>query len=367
MKRFLVWGTGAVAERCYTVFSRFRYGLLADCEIVCFVDNAAGKQLFHGKAVIGPSEIQKQEYDYICIWTSARYEEEIREQIIEGLNIPKNRIMDIFYEFKQKLHEKYADSSDVEIHEVLRKIEQRKGLDIFYYERRNPFEWKEAFYDSNADLFYILFEGKRMYLKRSYPFTERSGVKYTGDVWSEQDPNSPHLYEEGDIRVEYGDILVDAGVCEGNFSLHNIDKAKKIYLIECEEEWMEALSYTFLPYKDKVVFCPRFLSDIDSEKTACLDTLVTEEVNFIKMDIEGEERRALQGASRVLEESKSLKCAICAYHRHEDEKRIAEILQSYQMTTDFSKGYMLFLGDRYVMEQPELRRGIVRGIKGRGK
>lgn len=364
MRRFLVWGTGAVADRCWMIFSKCRSGLLEDSEIIGFVDNDVEKKEFHGQPVIVPSEIQKQEYDYICIWTNNKNEKEIRKQIIDNLNIPENRILDIFSEFKQKLYEKYANSCNLEVHEMLSRIEKRKWLEIFYYERSNSFRLQETFYDSNADLFYTLFEGKRMYLKRSYKFIEKNGVKYCKDMWEDQDSNSPHLYEDGNIKVEYGDVVVDAGVCEGNFSLHNIDKAKKIYLIECDKEWMEALRYTFFPYRDKVVFCSRFLSDRDSEKTVCLDTLVKENVDFIKMDIEGEEVNALKGAGRVLKNSKTLKCAICAYHRHGDEDKIVDILHSYEMKTEFSKGFMLFLWDKYVMDQPELRRGIVRGIKG---
>ena len=81
------------------------------------------------------------------------------------------------------------------------------------------------------------------------------------------------------------------------------------------------------------------------------------------MDIEGEEVNALKGANRILSENHSLKCAICSYHRHGDEQTIKKILESHGFKTEFSKGYMLFIHDRYVLQNPELRRGIVRGIK----
>lgn len=202
-----------------------------------------------------------------------------------------------------------------------------------------------------------------MYLKHSYAFKEIDGKKYVGDMWWEQDPNSPHLYEKGQVIVEQGDILVDAGVCEGNFTLHNIDKIKKAYLIECDRAWMEALEYTFRPFKNKIQYCDKFLSDHDSSDTICLDTLIDEKVNFIKMDIEGEEINALNGAKKVLTRSDSLKCAICSYHRHNDEQRIKQILQSYGFRTEVSDGYMLFASDSYVQKNPELRRGVVRGVK----
>lgn len=239
------------------------------------------------------------------------------------------------------------------------------GIDVYYYKREKESDvLNEVFYDSSADLYYTFFEGKRMYLKRTYNFfREKDGKRYVGDLWGEQDRNSPHLYEGENIKVGQGDILIDAGVCEGNFSLHHIDKVEKTYLVECDKEWMEALHYTFLPYRDRVVFCDKFLSNSDSDKTICMDTLVSGKVNFIKMDIEGEEINALEGAKRVLCENDFLKCAICSYHRHGDEQGIKNILRKYGFETEVSKGYMLFLGDEYVWNNPEFRRGIVRGIK----
>ena len=367
MEKYIIWGTGNDASTFYYWISGM--DILRNSEILCFVDNDMKKQgMFKGKPVIAPSDVCKYEYDYISIW-STKYEKEIRKQITEELKIPNDKIKDIFAPYKQLLYTKYSDFNEPEIKDILEKMKKQQGLDVFYFERKsNKKKLNEAYYDVDAGLYYIFFEGKRMYLKRSYGyFKEMNGKKYVGDMWGEQDPNSPHLYEEGSIVVGRDDILVDAGVCEGNFTLHNIDKIKKAYLVECDKEWMEALEYTFRPYKNKIQFCDKFLSNHDSDETICLDTLITDAVNFIKMDIEGEEVNALKGAKRVLEESSSLKCAICSYHRHDDEQKIKQILHSYGFRTEVSKGYMLFISDSYVQKNPELRRGIVRGEKIAGK
>ena len=364
MSKFIIWGTGKVACQCYDEFAKM--GMLKDNEIICFVDNDKEKLgTFKGKPVIAPSDIYKYEYDYISIWV-AKFEKEIKWQITEKLHISSNKVVDFLFAYKKKLRLKYMYSDDMEIQAILDKIDEKRILNVYYFEcKTNHGGLNQAFYDAEADLYYIFFEGKKMYLKRTFEyFKEKDGKRYvSGDMWYEQDENSPHLYEEGDIAVEEGDILVDAGVCEGNFALHNIDKVKKVYLIECEEEWIEALHYTFLPYRDKVVFCNKFLSSSDSDKTVCLDTLVTEPVNFIKMDIEGEEVNALKGARKTFEKSNFIKCAICSYHCHGDEQKIKQILEHYGVQTEVSKGYMLFLHDPYVLKNPELRRGIVRGIK----
>lgn len=72
---------------------------------------------------------------------------------------------------------------------------------------------------------------------------KENGKRYATNFWFEQDKNSPHLYESGDYYVREGDVIVDAGACEGNFTLHNIDKVSKVYVIECNEEWLEALKW----------------------------------------------------------------------------------------------------------------------------
>lgn len=361
--KFLVWGTGNFARQGYELL--LNMNVHNDIEIVGFVDNDQQKwgRVFNGKMIISPGQINSLEWDAISIWVGEE-RNNIKWQIIDELKISGNKIIDIFEYLKKMINEKYVDSNDLEIQEFLCGMNQKRWLDVYNFEAQNPNNsLEEVYYDENAKLHYIFFENKKMYLKKTYKnFVIKQGKRYVGSFWREQDLNSPHLYEEGEVVVEEGDVLVDAGVCEGNFSLHNIEKLKKVYLIECDKEWIEALHYTFLPYQDKVIFCDKFLSDSDSdENTTCLDSLLDEPVNFIKMDIEGEEVNALIGAKRVFAESNSLKCAICSYHRHNDEEKIKSILEEYGMNTYTSKGYMLFLYD--MNGDLELRRGIVRGIK----
>lgn len=48
-----------------------------------------------------------------------------------------------------------------------------------------------------------------------------------------------------------------------------------------------------------------------------VDNVITEPITFLKMDIEGAEKRALEGARKTIEKYKP-KLYICAYHRNED-------------------------------------------------
>lgn len=365
MDRFLIWGTGNDAVRYGAFLEKME---LKEVEIIGFIDSdvrKCGKQ-FLGKKVFAPDELNMLDYDYITIWSS-KYYDEIYQRVVSEYGISPERIRDVFSLYKQRLEERYEGTDDPELMEILHRIREQYGLGVFYFDPDQKDVWNEVFFDEEAQLQYIFFEGKRMYLKRDfYGIEERNGKKYVGNMYGDQDTNSPHKYEENGVAVEEGDILIDAGVCEGNFSLHHIDRVSKVYLIECDRGWMEALYYTFKPYRDKVVFCEKFLSDTDSEKTVKLDTLVTEPVNFIKMDIEGEEIRALEGGIKLLTDSEGLKCAVCAYHHHGDEEKIKEILCDMGFETDTSDGYMLFLYDEAVLKNPELRRGVVRGRKKSG-
>lgn len=114
-----------------------------------------------------------------------------------------------------------------------------------------------------------------------------------------------------------------------------------------------------------MVFCQKYLSAINDDTHITLDKLLEEEseINFLKMDIEGSEVDTLKNGEYSIKNSKDFRCAICSYHRHGDEENIKNILQEYGCETSVSKGYMFFIFDKIDIIQPELRHGIVRGIK----
>ena len=180
----------------------------------------------------------------------------------------------------------------------------------------------------------------------------------------EQDPYSPHYYNKTGYEVREGDVVLEAGVAEGNFALSIIDKVSKVYLIECEPAWIEALQYTFAPYKDKVEIVSKYLSDSDENGNITIDSLLQgEKLNFIKMDIEGAELSALKGAKETVAKSDDLRCAICTYHRHGDEENIRNFLEENDMVCETSDRYMFFNNYDEEETEPEFRRGLIYGRK----
>ena len=65
-----------------------------------------------------------------------------------------------------------------------------------------------------------------------------------------------------------------------------------------------------------------------------VDNIVTDEVTFIKMDIEGAELKALEGARNTVKKYKP-KLYVCAYHRNEDmftiPFKIKELYEGYKI------------------------------------
>jgi len=203
--------------------------------------------------------------------------------------------------------------------------------------------------------------GKKLYFNRRY---DKNYVQYMyNELLIEQDQNSPHLYETDDFFVKTGDVVADVGAAEGIFALSVIGKVEKIYLFECESEWIEALQKTFEPYKDKVEIIEKYVSDKDEGNNVTLDTFFADKkLDFVKADIEGAEIQLLAGARKFLTSSAPNKIVLCTYHRQTDAENIESILRQNLYNTAYSKGYLLNYISRF-FEPPYFRRGVIRGEK----
>lgn len=97
----------------------------------------------------------------------------------------------------------------------------------------------------------------------------------------EQDEESPHRYIKSNRIPDSNTIFADLGAAEGFLALDFIDKVKKIYLFECDPDWIEALKMTFGPWENKVEIVNRYVSDVTSEKTVSLDDFFWIKISII--------------------------------------------------------------------------------------
>ena len=330
-----------------------------------FIDNNSKKQgnIFKGLKIYSPNILRECEVDYIVILTD--FYDEIYQQIIDVYPEKKDIIVNKNFFYQRSLLKRYEGVVDPEKAEVLNYI-KNNGLDIFNYKFSKKYKniLIELHFDIENGMYYTIYENKRLYFSKKLDCKKKI-VDYYRYILMEQDPLSPHRYLTDTFKVEDGDVVVDVGAAEGNFSLEVVDKVSKLYIIETDIDWINALKLTFKDYLDKVIIIQKFISTYDDDNFVTLDSLLHESVNFIKMDIEGNEWDALQGAKELIRRSKKLKCAICSYHSDFDKILIENFMDQNNLNHFTSDGYIWFpLTVRQNYVSTCLNRAIVRGEKG---
>ena len=189
------------------------------------------------------------------------------------------------------------------------------------------------------------------------------------------------------ITIDDGDVCIDAGGCWGDSALYfalKAGKTGKVYSFEFIDSNMAILNYNLSlnPHlKNNIELVPNPIFDednikmyyiddgpasrIDFEplgsdnsvvKTKTIDTLIKEKnlskVDFIKMDIEGVELRALKGSVETIKKFKP-KLAIAVYHKNVDFYEIPQFIDSLNL------GYKFYLGHYTVFAYETIIYGIV--------
>lgn len=309
----------------------------------------------------------------VIVVSSHKYYEEIRESLLltKELGLDKDSIQKFVYLKKyiiDRIINEYKDTKDAEIKDILRYLKNGGNLSVFMSIPQNEQAIQEGkfevFWDDDVRLFYSFWNGKRIYIKRTYN-TELAVKEYLKGIYLEQTPDSPHCYEREGFKVNDNDILVDAGAAEGFFSLDNIENAKKIIIVENDPEWIEALKCTFSDYGDKVEIIDKLLSDCSDNQSTTLDEIDNKlgPITYIKMDIEGFEKKVLRNVS-FFSENREIRIIACTYHYKNDQLEIEKILTNNGFKTNFSKGYMYFNYYEGV-DVVDLRRGLCFGVKER--
>ena len=277
--------------------------------------------------------------------------------ILEPKNL-KERRLKVLAHFDQKDQKSLAP----EILEGIKYLRSHKFASF-------PFRWTQKYdtfmpevhKDPLNSHYYVVFENKRMYFPKGY--NETKAIWSYRSILKEQDAESPHLYLNKEFDVEQDSIVIDAGVAEGNFALSVVERAKKLFLIECESEWVGALRLTFEPWKEKVVIVQKFMSDAEGDDTVSIDSLVSPlkgEKYFVKLDIEGFEQKALAGMKNLVASGNPLKLDVCTYHQPEAFDEISALVEKYGFRWNVTKGFVLFFQPG---EVPSFRKVLIRAEK----
>jgi len=245
------------------------------------------------------------------------------------------------------------------------------NIAVFPYSQKKTIDNIEAEFDNKKNMPFVMHgKNKKLYFPKSWDveqaratykkFIERENI--LGGDYLEK---SPHQYQTQNICVKEGDVVLDIGAAEGLFSLDIIDIAKKVYIFESEKIWIEPLFSTFEPYRDKVIIINKRVSNIDSSDEVRLDScLKLDDVQslFIKMDIDGFEKRVIEGNRSLFSKDINIRVACCTYHRHNDAEDLKLLFNNIGYKTEYSDGYMIFIYDKD-MRPPYFRKGIIRAEK----
>lgn len=264
---------------------------------------------------------------------------------------------------RKQILEYYSSLPAAEINDeqkaVLKYLED-KPVTIFPYPFSNNYSTEniEVLSDKKTGMPYVIQDGKRLYFRKRWT-VKRINRAYT-DLLREQDPDSPHRYITEYFNPGIDDVIADIGAAEGNFALSVIDKVKKIYLLEYNREWINALKATFEPWKDKVEIIDKYVSDNNDDKHITLDSLINDhnDITMLKIDVDGNERNVLRGANKTLSGNRKLKIALCTYHQADDEAEFTLLLEKNGFRVTPSKGYMIHYYDKK-LGRPWLRRGMI--------
>jgi hypothetical protein len=194
--------------------------------------------------------------------------------------------------------------------------------------------------DLEQNLPFVNHHGRRLYFPEFYS-DEKVKKDYLA-LLVEQDERSAHRYVRSYTELQ-GKTLLDVGAAEGIFSLDTIEFTKKVILFECLEHWQKPLKATFAKWSDKVTFVKKYVGNKSEGEFVTIDEFLSasEKQNlFLKMDIEGAERLALEGAKQTLAIGNNNQLAICTYHRKGDPEYIEDFMKKLGYTVEFSEGLM---------------------------
>ncbi len=175
------------------------------------------------------------------------------------------------------------------------------------------------------------------------------------------------VYFHGDVRVRGGDVVLDCGADYGSFTRKALDAgAAKVLAIEIDPLKHECLRRTFAKEisEGRVVLVTRGVWDRDDVLELSADTVVLkregkrqtvevttidrivaearlERVDFVKFDIEGAEKQALQGARETLKHFKP-SLAITAEHFADDYREIPRVVRGIVPEYTVTCGHCVF-------------------------
>jgi len=220
-------------------------------------------------------------------------------------------------------------------------------------------DFQEIEEDTAADLACLEIGGHRYWIPRH---ADRWGL--ASMYKAVFNPKQPHFYEFKGCRIEPNDVVVDAGSCEGFFTRFALGRGARVILVEPWSKMVEALERTYAaevksgqvkivralitdkqgigrltfdpdwPYganqADDLAECAHIEEVAETTIDAVIESSGWGACDFIKMDIEGAEPRAMRGSEQTLRKYRP-DLAIAAYHTAKDYEQIMAAMNDFRL------------------------------------
>ncbi|MER2190113.1 MAG: FkbM family methyltransferase [Solibacillus sp.] len=285
--------------------------------IEAILDNSKEKlgELFLNRYLVeSPLVLQKGNLSDIYIIITSGHYLEIEDQLVNQLNISKENI---YYNLEYMVDEQFLQWQIKDEHrEDIKKLKNslfdeksKKMLDEIIYNRNNNiFDYSNLKSDPQYFLLDILdFSNEEVFI---------DGGGYSGDTIKEFITLTDNKYEKI-YSFEPGETSF--AIIEKNFS--NDERIECFNLGLWDKESSLFFEDNGLDLGNKVSTQGNIEIKVNS-----IDNLIQGPVTFIKMDIEGAELEALEGAKTIIQKYKP-KLAICIYHKYDDLWRIPNYIK----------------------------------------
>ncbi len=180
--------------------------------------------------------------------------------------------------------------------------------------------------------------------------------------------NYPHYFDLDIVKCDKNEVFVDLGAYTGDtildyFNCYGVNNYKKIYCYEITKNSFEILRNNLLHHpniefinkaasneKGKIYIQESIVDNSANTTTdygtleidsTTLDDDIKEKITCIKMDIEGDEQKALVGCTKHIK-IEHPKLLISVYHNHEDLWKIPRIIEEIDSNYKF---YLRYYGN----------------------
>lgn len=166
-------------------------------------------------------------------------------------------------------------------------------------------------------------------------------------------------YFEDFFDISLVKSFVDGGSFDGATTLDFLGKQElidRIYIFEPNKSSFELISSRFCEYQNIEIYNKGLWdsettlyfnsnlgsaskiedSGVDKIETTKLDNVISDNIDFIKLDIEGAETRAIKGSERIIKAYKPI-LAVCVYHNQDD------FIDIPKMILEFNPNYKIYL------------------------